>query len=158
MSRESLTACLWRTIAFNSSTEVPQDWEGPSCVCTLLTQVAETEEQYAHVFCMSQVAGQQGAYVARMINRGYVPGRGGLTAPFPCRKQDAPATSQVHAIDVQPSILLPWPEISCLSYKIKLCCCPVQPFWFLRPAPPPPRRLRGAGLHRDEFSPCPVVM
>ena len=46
----------------------------------------------------AQVAGQQGAYVARMINRGYVPGRGGLTAPFPCRQVDAPANSQVHPV------------------------------------------------------------
>ncbi|CAL5221410.1 g3596 [Coccomyxa viridis] len=39
----------------------------------------------------AQVAGQQGAYIARMINRGYVPGRGGLTVPFPCRRADASA-------------------------------------------------------------------
>ena len=40
-----------------------------------------------------QVAGQQGAYVARMINRGYIPGRGGLTAPFPCRRVEATSES-----------------------------------------------------------------
>lgn len=48
-----------------------------------------------------QVAGQQGAYVARMINRGYVPGRGGLMAPFPCRREDTSASSQ----DQVPSLL-----------------------------------------------------
>ena len=42
---------------------------------------------------LMQVAGQQGAYVARMINRGYIPGRGGLTAPFPCRKVEASSVS-----------------------------------------------------------------
>ncbi|CAK0781088.1 hypothetical protein CVIRNUC_005282 [Coccomyxa viridis] len=41
----------------------------------------------------AQVAGQQGAYVARMINRGYIPGRGGLTAPFPCRRVEASSIS-----------------------------------------------------------------
>lgn len=45
---------------------------------------------------VAQVAGQQGAYVARMINRGYVPGRGGLKEPFPCRKQETSASSQVY--------------------------------------------------------------
>ena len=45
-----------------------------------------------------QVAGQQGAYVARMINRGYVPGRGGLMAPFPCRREDTSASSQVPSL------------------------------------------------------------
>ena len=45
-----------------------------------------------------QVAGQQGAYVARMINRGYVPGRGGLMEPFPCRREDTSASSQVHSL------------------------------------------------------------
>ena len=42
---------------------------------------------------LMQVAGQQGAYVARMINRGYIPGRGGLTAPFPCRRVEASSMS-----------------------------------------------------------------
>ena len=39
---------------------------------------------------MAQVAGQQGAYVARMINGGYTLGLGGLAEPFPCRRK-APA-------------------------------------------------------------------
>lgn len=40
---------------------------------------------------MEQVAGQQGAYVARMINRGYRLGTGGLEKPFPARWKEKSA-------------------------------------------------------------------
>ncbi len=36
-----------------------------------------------------QVAGQQGAYVARMINKGYKLGTGGLEQPFPARWKES---------------------------------------------------------------------
>ncbi|KAL4421095.1 hypothetical protein ABPG77_009622 [Micractinium sp. CCAP 211/92] len=39
----------------------------------------------------AQVAGQQGAYVAHMINRGYLPLMGGLDQPPPCKPVDAEA-------------------------------------------------------------------
>lgn len=39
----------------------------------------------------AQVAGQQGAYVAHMVNRGYLPLTGGLDQPPPCKPVDASA-------------------------------------------------------------------
>ncbi|KAK9915294.1 hypothetical protein WJX75_007230 [Coccomyxa subellipsoidea] len=43
----------------------------------------------------AQVAGQQGAYVARMINRGYRLGTGGLEKPFPARWKEKSAREEV---------------------------------------------------------------
>jgi NADH:ubiquinone reductase (non-electrogenic) len=42
----------------------------------------------------AQVAGQQGAYIARMINRGYTVGIGGQDQPPPARSKDPSALQQ----------------------------------------------------------------
>lgn len=65
----------------------------------------------------AQVAGQQGAYVARMINRGYQPGEGGLNVPPPIK---VASSADVTDTELQAAKQLRPLDIEAMSQKAQL--------------------------------------